>query len=146
MSSNAKTLSFISASGGVGKTTLSILLAKWIISYKGQRRAPLKLLLVDLDPTAGLSLSIMREDEYQRYVDEGKSLVGIYRMFNKGVVSVNIEDFAVSVNHEGYLLDVLVPRDDLDLIVDELWRPGNPGPRFRKILERSGIYNMYDYI
>jgi ATPases involved in chromosome partitioning len=48
MSSKARAVSFISASGGVGKTTLTILLAKWLLEKK--LVSPIKLLLVDLDP------------------------------------------------------------------------------------------------
>ncbi|MEZ0346494.1 MAG: ParA family protein [Infirmifilum sp.] len=146
MLSSPKTVSFISASGGVGKTTLSIFLAKWLLEgSEGRRVAPTRLLLVDLDPTAGLSLSLMREEEYQRHVDEGKTLVGLYQKRSRGV-QVNIEEYVVPVNHEGHLLNIIIPGEELDLMVDELWRPGNPGQRFRKMLERSGLYTRYEYV
>lgn len=146
MSSGAKTVSFISASGGVGKTTLSAYLAMWLLAKK--RVTSLRLLLVDLDPTAGLSLSLMREEEYQQSVDERRSLVELYRsVYTRGVASVNIEDYVTKVKHGGeYLLNILVPGEELDIVVEELWRPGNPGPRFRKLMDRSGVYSRYDYV
>ncbi|MEM2597797.1 MAG: ParA family protein [Thermofilum sp.] len=146
MSSSAKTVSFISASGGVGKTTLSAYLAMWLLENK--RVTSSRLLLVDLDPTAGLSLSLMREEEYQQSVDEKRSLVELYEsFFTRGVASANIEDFVTKVKHGGeYWLNILVPGEELDRMVDELWRPGNPGPSFRRLMERSGVYARYDYV
>lgn len=144
MSSSAKTVSFISASGGVGKTTLSVFLAKWILDEK---LAPAsRLLLVDLDPTAGLSLSLMSERDYQQCVDDGKSLDRLYKDFSRGISSLNVEDYAAPVSHGGFRLNLLIPGDELDIMAEELWRPGNPGPRFRRLLERSGVYSQYDFV
>jgi len=144
MSSRAKVVSFISASGGVGKTTLAILLAKWLI--ENRLVSPLKLLLVDLDPTAGLSLSLMDEEEYERRLSEGLTLVNLYRDYQKGLMSRKVSDYARPVKHEGRELQVLVPGEELELVADELWRTGRPGPKFLELMRNSGAYTLFDSV
>jgi chromosome partitioning protein len=144
MSSRAKVVSFISASGGVGKTTLAILLAKWLI--ENRLVSPLKLLLVDLDPTAGLSLSLMDEEEYERRLSEGLTLVNLYRDYQRGLMSRKVSDYARPVKHEGRELQVLVPGEELELVADELWRTGRPGPKFLELMRNSGAYTLFDSV
>jgi chromosome partitioning protein len=144
MSSKAKVVSFISASGGVGKTTLAILLAKWLI--ENRLVSPLKLLLVDLDPTAGLSLSLMDEEEYERRLSEGLTLVNLYRDYQRGLMSRKVSDYARPVKHEGRELQVLVPGEELELVADELWRTGRPGPKFLELMRNSGAYTLFDSV
>jgi chromosome partitioning protein len=144
MSSKAKVVSFISASGGVGKTTLTILLAKWLI--ENRLVSPLKLLLVDLDPTAGLSLSLMDEEEYERRLSEGLTLVDLYRDHQRGLMSRKVSDYARPVKHEGRELQVLVPGEELELVADELWRTGRPGPKFLELMRNSGAYTLFDSV
>jgi chromosome partitioning protein len=144
MSSKAKVVSFISASGGVGKTTLTILLAKWLI--ENRLVSPLKLLLVDLDPTAGLSLSLMDEEEYERRLSEGLTLVNLYRDYQRGLMSRKVSDYARPVKHEGRELQVLVPGEELELVADELWRTGRPGPKFLELMRNSGAYTLFDSV
>lgn len=144
MSSKARAVSFISASGGVGKTTLTILLAKWLLEKK--LVSPIKLLLVDLDPTAGLSLSLMDEEEYEKRLSDGQTLVNLYRDYQRGVLSRKISDYAKPAKHEGKELHVLVPGEELELVADELWRTGRPGPKFLEIMRNSGAYTLYDCV
>jgi chromosome partitioning protein len=144
MPSRAKVVSFISASGGVGKTTLAILLAKWLI--ENRLVLPLKLLLVDLDPTAGLSLSLMDEEEYERRLSEGLTLVNLYRDYQRGLMSRKVSDYARPVKHEGRELQVLVPGEELELVADELWRTGRPGPKFLELMRNSGAYTLFDSV
>jgi len=144
MSSKARVVSFISASGGVGKTTLTILLAKWLLEKK--LVSPIKLLLVDLDPTAGLSLSLMDEEEYEKRLSDGQTLVNLYRDYQRGMLSRKISDYAKPVKHEGKELYVLVPGEELELVADELWRTGRPGPKFLEIMRNSGAYALYDCV
>ena len=144
MSSKARTVSFISASGGVGKTTLSIFLAKWVIDRR--HVSPLKLLLVDLDPTAGLSLSLMTEEEYEDKLNRGFTLVNLYDDYSKGMPWRKISDYVTSVKHEGVSLNVLIPGEELGRVVEELWRTGRPGKKFQEMLYKSGAYTLYDFI
>jgi chromosome partitioning protein len=140
---NAKTVSFISASGGVGKTTLAILFAKYLIKVK--RVPSLKLLLVDLDPTAGLSLSLMDETKYHERVEKGWTLVNLYKDYQQGLISRKIDYYAKPVEHERVELNVLVPGEELEEIVEKLWHPGGGG-EFLDLLENSGVYTYYDYV
>ena len=144
MSSTCKVLSFVSASGGVGKTTLAIFLAKWLVEKR--LVSPLKLLILDLDPTAGLSLSLMDEEEYDNSLTKGSTLVNLFRDYSKGLITRKISDYVTPVKHEGVELNILPPGEDLEQIVEELWNTGRPGPEFREVLEKSGAYNLYDFI
>ncbi|MEM3969564.1 MAG: ParA family protein, partial [Thermofilum sp.] len=99
MSSTCKVVSFVSASGGVGKTTLAIFLAKWLVEKR--LVSPLKLLILDLDPTAGLSLSLMEEDKYDDSLTKGSTLVNLYRDYNKGLITRKISDYVTPVKHGG---------------------------------------------
>jgi chromosome partitioning protein len=140
---NAKTVSFISASGGVGKTTLAILFAKYLIKVKGV--PSLKILLVDLDPTAGLSLSLMDEIKYKERVENGWTLVNLYKDYQQGLISRKIDYYVKPVEHEGIELNVLVPGEELEEIIEKLWHPGGGG-EFLDLLENSGVYTYYDYV
>jgi chromosome partitioning protein len=144
MSSTCKVVSFVSASGGVGKTTLAIFLAKWLVEQRYV--SPLKLLILDLDPTAGLSLSLMDEDKYDDSLTKGSTMVNLFRDYSKGLITRKISDYVTPVKHEGVELNILPPGEDLEQIVEELWNTGRPGPEFREVLEKSGAYNLYDFI
>jgi len=63
----ALTASFASSSGGVGKTKLSLMLAYWL-SRQERRR------VLFMDPTAGAPLMALSEEDYDGYVDQGKTL------------------------------------------------------------------------
>lgn len=67
-------ISFVSASGGVGKTLFSILTAG-AMAIKGK-----KVLLVDFDPSAAATLYLLRDSDVQCSVrDVLKDLVDVYR-------------------------------------------------------------------
>jgi chromosome partitioning protein len=140
---NAKTISFISASGGVGKTTLAILFAKWLIKVK--RVPSLKLLLVNLDPTAGLSLSLMDETKCNERVEKGWTLVNLYEDYQQGLISRRIDYYATPVEHERVELNVLAPGEELEKIVEKFWHQGGGG-EFLDLLENSGVYTYYAYV
>ena len=69
-------ISVINMKGGVGKTTISVLLAK-----VAAERYNLNVLAVDLDPQANMSQSLMRQ-EYNKFVNDRKpSIVEIFDGF-----------------------------------------------------------------
>ncbi|MEM1509207.1 MAG: ParA family protein [Thermofilaceae archaeon] len=144
MSSEAKSISFISASGGVGKTTLSIYLAKWLI--ESRHSLSTRLLLIDLDPTAGLSLSLMSEEEYQERVDKRITLSDLFFWDYKKGLGKRANEYSRPIKHGGHELNIIVPGEELDLVAAELWRYGTPGPDFRKALQNTGIFKLYDYV
>ncbi|MEM0010050.1 MAG: AAA family ATPase, partial [Thermofilum sp.] len=65
---------------------------------------------------------------------------------NKGLITRKISDYVTPVKHGGVELNILPPGEDLEQIVEELWNTGRPGPEFRELLEKSGAYNLYDFI
>lgn len=66
-------ISVINMKGGVGKTTVATLLCRYASSHR-------KVLAVDLDPQANLSQAIMRENEYENFLEERKpSIVEIFK-------------------------------------------------------------------
>ncbi|KUO90870.1 MAG: hypothetical protein AT713_07170 [Caldivirga sp. JCHS_4] len=82
----------ISAMGGVGKTTVSLMLA-----YKAVRDG-LNTLILDLDPTAGLTLRVFGDIGYQALLEQGKTLMNLIKQFNKGA-KVNLTDHATLMGY-----------------------------------------------
>jgi len=62
----AVSVSFINMKGGVGKTTLATQIA-----WYATRRLDKKVLLIDLDPQANASQSVMSPEGYVSYLDQG---------------------------------------------------------------------------
>lgn len=69
------TISVINMKGGVGKSTITVLLSR-----HAARQRNLKVLAVDLDPQANLSQALMQETGYMRFLDnERPSIVDVFR-------------------------------------------------------------------
>ncbi|WP_423907824.1 ParA family protein [Candidatus Spongiihabitans sp.] len=64
MSNTPTVVSVINLKGGVGKTTVTALLARYAA------RQGLDVLAVDLDPQANLSQALMTTDDYTKFMDE----------------------------------------------------------------------------
>ena len=71
---NPIVVSIINLKGGVGKTTISALLARHIAGMN------LSVLAVDLDPQANLSQALMTENDYRQFMEERKP--SIVELFN----------------------------------------------------------------
>ena len=67
-----KVFSFLSIKGGVGKTTLVSNLATEL-AIRGK-----KVLLIDLDLQANLSMAFFDPEEYMQHVSEGRTIRGFY--------------------------------------------------------------------
>ena len=66
-------ISVINMKGGVGKTTIAALLAR----YASDRSR--KVLAIDLDPQANLSQALMGERSYKRFLDDkAPSIVEVF--------------------------------------------------------------------
>lgn len=140
----SRTLAFISASGGVGKTTLSVLFAAYLQHVKGVPAR--EILLVDLDPTAGLSLLLLGDENYAKAEDEGKTLSAAYEDLFKRSRRVEPERYICEAPFKDSYFKVLVPGESFPRVVEELWRPGNPGESFRRLLEELGVYSSFRYV
>ncbi|MDT7902879.1 MAG: ParA family protein [Caldivirga sp.] len=100
----------ISAMGGVGKTTVSLMLA-----YKAVRDG-LNTLILDLDPTAGLTLRVFGDIGYQALLEQGKTLMNLIRQFNKGA-KVNLTDYATLMGYaRGYGIDVMAEFNEVKVL------------------------------
>ncbi len=85
-----KIIPIISAGGGVGKTTLSLMIS-YVLSRSRPRR---RVLLVDVDPTAGLTLRMFGDLAYQRLLNERRSLMDLIRDYDSKA-EVSIKDYVV---------------------------------------------------
>ncbi|MEZ0319295.1 MAG: ParA family protein [Pyrobaculum sp.] len=127
-------LAFLSASGGVGKTTIAMHLAHKFLS-EGRR-----VLLVDLDPSAGLSVALLEEEGVARLEEEKKTVGDALFKFIKGD-SVKISDYVVEVQLGEHSAHLAPSGDFLSDAMGLLWFSGNrPSPEqlLRRFLEEVG--------
>ncbi|KUO92096.1 MAG: ParA family protein [Thermocladium sp.] len=81
----------ISAAGGAGKTTVTLLLAHFLSE---NNYGPI--LMMDLDPTAGLSLRLMGDSAYYQYSSDGKTLSRMFIDYQQGK-SVDLFQYAAQI-------------------------------------------------
>ncbi len=114
-----KVFGFFSAPGGVGKTTIALLLG-WLLRKGGK-----KVLLVDMDPSSALSLTVMREmASLIIYEKRELTLSHIFRRVMEDKQHISLEDYLVSKAFppgEDLELDILTSDLNLTKVVDSLW-------------------------
>lgn len=135
-----KTVAFISASGGVGKTKLALMLA-WYLRKHGKR-----VLIIDLDPTAGISLELLSEEQYERCVDEGKTLSDFLRERIVSGRNVDLRDYTSRAEIYGYSVSIVPAGEFLLDMMDQLWRGGAPGPRLMRLIYGSIPRDSFDVL
>lgn len=138
----------ISASGGVGKTTISLLLAYMLTVHV--HVDPRRILLVDLDPTAGLSLRVFGDDRYDEACRDRRTLYHMDLDFN--VRNVRIDEYvnfpgrsAEAVSNVAVLPSGEDDKGDLSTRIEEWFRYGRR-ERLWDVLEGSGALSRYDYM
>ena len=142
--SSSRTISFISASGGVGKTTLSLALAAWLVKIRNVN--PYDVLLVDMDPTAGLSLAVMDNVTYDRVVGSRMTLEAMYEDVIRHRKNVVVDDYFSPARIGDIPLWILSPGENFVDVVDDAWKSGRPGPIFRRLFDKAGVYSRFRYI
>lgn len=141
----ATSISLINMKGGVGKTTLATQLA-WYATYYRDK----KVLLVDLDPQANASQSVMGPQRYVKWLDSGKpTVVDIFEEFtptgsaNASPKKVDPKEAIFQRVHynDGSLLDLVPSRLELS------WSLRNPAGK-ESLLARflAKVENEYDVI
>jgi len=138
----------ISASGGAGKTTLSLLLAYVLVKHVGVD--PKRVLLIDLDPTAGLTLRVFGDEAYDEMCKRRRTL---YHMdLDSKVKNVRVEDYVSYPGRYAEALSnvaVLPPgeddRGDLRSRVEDWFKYGDREALVH-LLERAGALSQYDYV
>ena len=118
MSKMPVTVSVINLKGGVGKTTVTALLARYAAEQG------LNVLAVDLDPQANLSQALMTKNEYENFMTNGQpSIVELFKGHapatkgKPGPTQLHTSDLIKEVNlgwraHKGGNLDLVPSRFD----------------------------------
>jgi len=139
-SNNSKVISFISASGGVGKTKLALILAYYL--KKGLKK---NVLFIDLDPTAGASFSVFDDEELESYIDTNRSFSAMIRHFNEGR-NIDYDKYKITAKISDTYIDFIIPGDDLVDVIEDFWKKGSAGPTFSEKLREIIPFSRYDYI
>jgi len=149
-SADCKLTAIINMKGGVGKTTLSVNLAKEL-ARRGHR-----VLLVDLDPQANATLVCMSDQDIKAHHDAGKKtitglFIDVYEprvpVAVRSVPELAIRDYTFSVPSaedtvRGGSLD-FIPSD---IYLSSVLRGVSMGPYSLSSLINEGARKKYDYI
>lgn len=141
----AKVVSFINFKGGVGKTTLCIEIAAALSSQNGPFKK--KVLIVDLDPQTNATLSLMRDEEWEKCVQNKKTLKDFFdaclqkKDFDLSSIIVKC---AVGGNLSIIPTDIELFGMDLELAAS--FNPNNIEAKVFLKNTLAGIQSKYDYI
>lgn len=133
-------ISFISASGGVGKTKLALILAYYL-----QKEKHKKVLFIDLDPTGGASFSVFDDEELEAHLRNNVSFSAMIKHSNEGR-NIDFDDYKISAKLSDIYVDFVIPGDDLVDIIERFWKGGSAGPTFAEKLREIIPLNRYDYV
>ncbi|MFB6490566.1 MAG: ParA family protein [Thermoproteus sp. AZ2] len=143
----AITFAFLSASGGVGKTTLALHVAyKFLLEGKD-------VLLIDVDPSAGLSTALLGEAKVEELGTKRRTLGDALEEFLKGErvePGKYVERVAISNEKCGdRSLDLIPSGDALSDAMGLAWFSGSrPSPEnlLKDFLEKSGVSGRYEVV
>ena len=142
-------VSVINMKGGVGKTTIAAMLARYAtwdrpfeLEFEYER---MSLLAIDLDPQANLSQALMSGYAYKNFLEDGSpSIVEVFKEYQPPISDkpspspLNIRDAVHSVVGWGSNLDIIPSRFDFsDHLIDSI----KPDPR---VLARLIASNFQD--
>lgn len=140
--------SVVSASGGAGKTTLALLLGYYVATHAGDPRS---VQLVDLDPTAGLSLRAFGDEGYVELCRKRKSLYHLDLDWTQGV-AVDVDKYAERPGSAAPAISnvaILPPGEDesgdMASRVDDWFRYGDR-ERLLRLLKESHALEKYKYV
>lgn len=135
----AKIISFISSSGGVGKTKLSLLLAYYL------KHLVSKILFIDMDPTAGASLLLLEDEEFDDYIENGKTFSTLIKRYLEKS-KIEFDRTKITTNIGDKYIDLLIPGEDFIDYIGKIWETPSAGLRFRKMFNYIIPQHRYDYI
>lgn len=150
----AKRLSVINFKGGVGKTTLAFHLATGLVRFHDG----IRVLLVDMDHQSSLSILCLGAKEWERAVEEARTVDEIFRPFlgHAGAFPGDEIIIAHAKKRQQYTNLDLVPAslhlDDTEIELtashqgNAIQSEWNKRTLICRWLEESGIESEYDYI
>jgi len=136
------TLSMLSGPGGVGKTTVALLLA-YIFRKRGY-----DVVLIDTDPSLGLSLTLLGESELSSAEHKGKTLADALEKLYEKSAGYDVEDFIKKdVDFYDVKLDIVPSSPKLSEVLGTRWysygaSAEEPLSSFVKALGKKGIYQL----
>lgn len=138
-----KIISFLSAPGGVGKTSIAILLG-WHLKESGRSN-----LLVDMDPSLGLTLTLKDIQEYYSDIEKKeRTSADLLKVANRGEISQkDYKDYISRSRFKAVNLDFIASSIRLEDVMGEIWYGSTLG-RSKKLKEALQIIpsNVYKYI
>ena len=129
-----------SAAGGVGKTTISLILGYFL------RKSGRKSLLIDMDPSVCLSLYVLGEDRAIDLMEKGRTISSLVEELMKG--RVRYQEYIAEGRVGELSLDILPSDSRLSSVIDNMWF--GPGAKRELLLSRivrdSGLADEYDFV
>ncbi|KKK80820.1 hypothetical protein LCGC14_2819670 [marine sediment metagenome] len=143
---NPKIVSLISAAGGVGKTTIAVLLG-WFLKERNK-----KTLLIDMDPSLGLTLNLFDFADYKRDLEDHNKTSADFLESTLKTDKLRKFDFNHVIStafFQKYKLDLIASSIRLETVMGSIWYNPTSGHREKKLKEALGYippkFN-YDYI
>ncbi|MBO0424161.1 ParA family protein [Enterococcus plantarum] len=109
-----KIISFMNYKGGVGKTTITSNVA-CELAFRGY-----KVLAIDLDPQTNLTLSFVDIDEYEKLVDNNKTIKAWYDVFIDDNQDMSLQDLIIKPNKANNKIVDFGGKGSVDLISSHL--------------------------
>lgn len=106
-------VSIINLKGGVGKTTLTVALAEFlVVLYE------LKVLVIDLDPQTNATVALVGEDHWSKLNKQGKTLLHLFKDHIDDTTTFDLEESIVrrTTNLQGGLTGLHLLPSSLDFI------------------------------
>lgn len=138
-----KIISFLSAPGGVGKTTIAVLLS-WLLKEKGKDN-----LLIDLDPSLGLTLKLTNIQDYYSDIElKKRTSADLLKAANQGkLTQKDYTDYISRSRFKNVNLDFIASSIRLEDVMGEIWYGSSLG-RSKKLKESLQLIpsEAYKYI
>ncbi|MBD3213489.1 MAG: AAA family ATPase [Candidatus Lokiarchaeota archaeon] len=141
--SQYKIISFLSAPGGVGKTSIALLLG-WFLKQDGNNN-----LLLDLDPSLGLTLKLMKIQTYYHEIENKKKTSAdlLKKISKEESTNINHLDYISSARFKAVKMDFIGSSIRLEDVMGDIWYGTSLGRR-KKLKEAIEIIpgDNYEYV
>ncbi|MFO8017355.1 MAG: ParA family protein [Promethearchaeia archaeon] len=138
-----KVISFLSAPGGVGKTSIAVLLS-WFLKERNKPN-----LLIDLDPSLGLTLKLKDIQKYYADIENHKrTSADLLKLANRNeLAKSDIKQFISRSRFQSVTLDFIASSIRLEDVMGEIWYGSSLG-RSKKLQQSLKFIpkKTYNYI